>query len=99
MKKLIHILSALISGVAFFCSAALNLLAFGAEDMFTSTSARAHMETHDEVGEPRPNAPKQWVNRRKWINRLFFWQEDHCKQAWQADYDRAMNKFLSNINL
>jgi hypothetical protein len=96
--KVVAIIKEVSAGVAHTSSALLNTTLFGG-DMFTSTSARAHMETHDEVGEQRPNAPKQWVNRRRWINRMFFWQEDHCKKAWQSDYDRALDKFFANINL
>jgi hypothetical protein len=98
MKKVIHIIAEVSAGIAHTLSALLNTVAFGG-DMFTSTSARAHMETYNEVDELRPDAPKEWLTRRKWINRIFFWQEDHCRQAWQSDYDRALNKFFANINI
>jgi hypothetical protein len=98
MSKVIHILKEVSQGIAHTASAALNTIAFDG-DMYTSTSARCHMETHDEEGNLRPNAPAQWLNRRKFVNSLFFWQEDHCKGAWEADYDRALNKFFANINI
>jgi hypothetical protein len=63
----------------------LNTVAFGG-DMFTSTSARAHME----------QAHPAWRNRRRFINAVFWWQDDHCKQAWQDDLSRAMAKVNAN---
>ena len=86
MKKLLYILKEVASGISHTSSALLNTIVFGG-DMYTSTSARAHMERH------KP----EWAKRRKFINALFFWQEDHCKQAWQSDYDRAFRKFFANI--
>ena len=86
MKKLWYVGKELIHGISHTTSAMLNTIVFGG-DMYTSTSARAHMEKH----EP------EWAKRRNFINNMFFWQEDHCKGAWQADYDRAFNKFFANI--
>ena len=86
MNRIFHIARELAHGIAHTCSSILNTVVFGG-DMYTSTSARAHMEKH------KP----EWANRRNFINNMFFWQEDHCKGAWQADYDRAFNKFFANI--
>lgn len=85
MKKLFHILRELAHGISHTCSAILNTVAFGG-DMFTSTSARAHLEQDHPA----------WVNRRKFINALFFWQDDHCKGAWETDYNRALQKVEKN---
>jgi len=84
--KLVHIIREIVAGIAHTSSATWNTARYGG-DMYTSTSARAHMERH------KP----EWAKRREFINRVFFWQEDHCKQAWQADYDRAFKKFFANI--
>jgi len=85
MKRLAHIIREVAAGIAHTASAMLNTVAFGG-DMFTSTSARAHMEQ----GHPA------WRNRRRFINALFFWQDDHCKQAWQHDLARAVAKVNAN---
>jgi len=31
----------------------------------------------------------EWDNRRKRINKVFFWQENHCKLAWESEVLRA----------
>ena len=85
MKKLRHIILELAHGIAHTASAMLNTIAFGG-DMFTSTSARAHLE----------QAHPAWRNRRHFVNALFFWQDDHCKAAWQSDYERALLKVHAN---
>lgn len=33
---------------------------------------------------------------RKWINALFFWQEDHCRISFEKDVERA-KQTLKNI--
>lgn len=83
--KLAHIAREVVAGIAHTSSAMLNTVAFGG-DMFTSTSARAHLE----------QAHPAWANRRRFINGLFFWQADHCKAAWEADYARALRKVQAN---
>ena len=83
--KLAYIIREVAAGIAHTCSAMLNTVAFGG-DMYTSTSARAHLE----------QAHPAWRNRRKFINALFFWQADHCKSAWEADYERALLKTYAN---
>ena len=85
MNRALHIIREVAAGIAHTCSAMLNTIVFGG-DMFTSTSARAHLE----------QAHSAWRNRRKFINALFFWQDDHCKAAWQSDYERALLKVHAN---
>ena len=85
MSRAVHIIREVAAGIAHTSSAMLNTVAFGG-DMFTSTSARAHLE----------QAHPAWRNRRRFINAVFFWQEDHCKAAWMADYDRAILKVHAN---
>jgi hypothetical protein len=85
MKKLLHIIREVAAGIAHTASATLNTVAFKG-DMHTSTSAAAHMK----------QAHPAWRNRRRFINALFFWQDDHCKAAWEADFMRAVAKFQAN---
>ena len=40
-----------------------------------TTSARAHIE--------------DWPRGKRFINALFFWQEDHCRFAWEREVDAA----------
>ena len=85
MNRALHIIREVAAGIAHTCSAMLNTIVFGG-DMFPSTSARAHLE----------QAHPAWRNRRRFINALFFWQSDHCKAAWQSDYERALLKVSAN---
>jgi hypothetical protein len=34
---------------------------------------------------------KGWVKTKKFINTLFFWQDDHCKAAFDKDLQRALD--------
>lgn len=85
MSRALHITREVAAGIAHTSSAMLNTVAFKG-DMHTSTSAAAHM---------RQSHPA-WANRRRFINALFFWQDDHCKVAWEADYARALRKVQAN---
>lgn len=88
MKKLRHIIRELAAGLAHTASAMLNTLAFGG-DMYTSTSAAAHMyQSHPA-----------WRNRRRFINAVFFWQDDHCKAAFEADLNRALRRVEAHFNV
>lgn len=49
--------------------------AFLGGSMYQTTSARAHIE-------PMPR-------HRAVINALFFWQDDHCKFAWEREVEMA----------
>jgi hypothetical protein len=60
----------------------LNTILLGSPNM--SLSARAYIK--------RNTHPKPY----KWINKLFFWQEDHCKQSWESDVVFA-KKLLSDL--
>jgi hypothetical protein len=39
-----------------------------------TTSSRAHLE---------------WPRGRRFINAVFFWQDDHCKASWQTEVKHA----------
>lgn len=43
-------------------------------------SARSHLEAPTSA---------VWDRRRRFINRLFWWQPDHCKWAWEEEVSRA----------
>lgn len=67
-------------------SRALNAFVFGGSTAM-STSVRAHMEAEE--------CPK-WARRRRFINRVFWWQADHCAEEWEAEVARA-NYVLSRL--
>ena len=52
----------------------INAAFFGGSTHQT-TSARAYVEG--------------WNTRRKLINALFFWEEDHCRMAWEMEVEEA----------
>lgn len=52
----------------------LNAAVFGGSTHQT-TSARAFIEP--------------WPRRQRFINALFFWQDNHCKRAWQREVENA----------
>lgn len=55
-----------------------------------STSSRAHMDARHEL---------RWQKIERRINRLFFWQEDHCKRAWDGEVARARKTLQRNGEL
>jgi hypothetical protein len=61
------------------CSRAVNALLLNGSTAQT-VSARAHI---DSITDP------VWERRRQRINRLFFWEDDHCRQSWEAEVERA----------
>ena len=86
MSRALHIIREVAAGIAHTCSATVNTLWYNG-DMHTSLSARAHMERDDP----------EWAKRKARINKLFPFQEDHCKSAWEADLERAIKKVEANI--
>lgn len=52
----------------------MNAAFFGGSTHQT-TSARAYVES--------------WNKRRKLINALFFWEDDHCRNAWLREVEEA----------
>jgi hypothetical protein len=85
VNRAAHIIREIAHGIAHTASAMLYTVAFKG-DMFTSTSAAAHLL----------QAHPAWANRRRFINAIFFWQADHCKGAWESDYARALRKVEAN---
>ena len=85
MNTLAYIARELAHGIAHSFSGSINVIFFRGS-YHQSTSARAHLE----------QAHPAWANRRRFINALFFWQDDHCRMAWEADYSRALAKVNAN---
>ena len=81
-----HIIREVAAGIVHTCSATVNTLIYGG-DMYTSLSERAYMESH------KP----EWAKRKKRINKLFPFQDNHCKSAWKADLERAFKKVEANL--
>lgn len=61
-----------------------------AGSMHQTLSARAHIE-----GRTSPD----WARRERRINRLFFWDADHCADAWLAEVTRARKTLQRNGDL
>lgn len=55
--------------------------------MQQTLSARAYVMSH---GEPK------WEHRRKIIDTIFFWEDQHCRNAWLAEVDRARRTLYRN---
>ena len=52
-----------------------------------TVSSRAHIEAYTS---PR------WAVAEKCINRLFFWQDDHCRWAWEYEVENAIKTLERN---
>ncbi|MER5171579.1 hypothetical protein [Thioclava kandeliae] len=72
-------------------SRAINVVAFGG-DACQTTSSRAYIEG---VLNPEPN--DVWERRARVINRLVFWQPDHCRMSWLAEVERANRTLEKNL--
>jgi hypothetical protein len=77
--RALYVATRLAIDIGSLASRALNALVFGGSTAQT-TSARAHIEA---------TTSPVWDWRRRFINRLFFWESDHCAAAWQNEVDRA----------
>jgi hypothetical protein len=79
MKRLRYILWRVANDLVSLVSRFLNAFVFDGSTAQT-LSARSHLEAQ--------TSPK-WARRKRFINRLFWWQEDHCKWAWEQEVERA----------
>ena len=61
-------------------SRVVNAVFYGGS-MNQTLSSRAHVMADLD--------PNNWRKTRRWINRLFFFQDDHCASAWAAELKRA----------
>lgn len=66
-----------------------NTLVFGGT-MYETLSSRAHIE-----GRVDPI----WARREAFINRLFFWEVDHCAGCWRWEVARARKVLIRNEDL
>jgi hypothetical protein len=79
--------------VAFFLASILSRVVnatFYGGSMHQTLSARAHIEARDIA---------RWRQIERRINRVFFWQADHCATAWQAEVTRARKTLARNGDL
>ena len=60
-------------------SITINVIFYGGS-RYQTVSSRAYVESKKS---------KEWDKRLKRINRFFFWQDNHCKQSWEAEVFRA----------
>lgn len=67
------------TGIAAWFSQGMNAIVLGGHHDMT-VSARCHINRH------RPG----WRTARRIINRIFFWQQDHCKSSFRSDVMYAM---------
>ena len=74
-----YILWRILNDLVSLLSRALNAMLFGGSTAQT-LSARAHLEAPYSLA---------WRRRREMINGIFFWQEDHCRYAWELELERA----------
>lgn len=79
----LHIIFSLLSRI-------LNSIVFGGS-MYQTTSARAYIEG---VLNPKPN--DIWERRMRIINKIVFWEPDHCEKAWRAEVARAQAVIAKN---
>lgn len=55
--------------------------------MYQTLSARAHIDARTSA---------TWKRRERFINRLIFWAEDHCADAWASEVMRAQKTLAKN---
>lgn len=72
--------------LASIASRTINASFYGGS-MHQTLSARAHIEA-------RTNA--RWKQIEGRINRLFFWQKDHCAKSWDSEVSRAWKTIERN---
>lgn len=79
MQRARYILWRVATDLVSLLSRFLNAFLFGGSTAQT-LSARSHLEAP---------ASEAWDRRRRFINALFFWQQDHCRWAWEMEVERA----------
>lgn len=71
--------------------------------MHQTYSARVHIEARDARGCAVLGLLNCdgaiWIKREKRINRVFFWQDDHCAKAWASEVSRARKTLARNGDL
>jgi len=79
MRRVGYILLRIASDLVSILSRAINAFVFKGSTAQT-LSARCHLEA--------PSSP-EWARRRRFVNAIFFWQDDHCLIAWEQEVERA----------
>jgi hypothetical protein len=79
MKRVGYILFRIAADLVSLASRAFNAFVLNGSTAQT-TSARAHLDA--------PTSRK-FSRIRRAINAVFFWQDDHCKHAWELEVERA----------
>ena len=79
MKRFCYILARLFSDLASLFSRGVNAFLFGGSTAQT-LSSRAYVE-----------APynRFWARKKVFINFVFFWEDDHCRNSWFLEVERA----------
>lgn len=86
LSRLLYVWGEIVYFTLSLFSRCLNALVFGGS-MHQTLSARTHIEArHCPV----------WKRREKFINHLFFWEEDHCAAAWHDEVARARKTLIRN---
>ena len=75
--------------LASLVSRVINATVYGGS-MHQTLSSRAHIEGRTDAA---------WAKREARINRLVFWQQDHCAGAWLSEVTRARKTLQRNGDL
>jgi hypothetical protein len=70
-------------------SRVINATIYGGS-MHQTLSARAHIEARTKT---------EWAAREDRIDRLIFWQDEHCARAWASEVTRARKTLQRNGDL
>jgi hypothetical protein len=79
LSRIRYVIGRLLLDIGNLSSRALNALVFNGSTAQTF-SARAYA---DAASDP------VWDRRRRIVDRIFFWQEDHCRKSWEREVERA----------
>lgn len=76
--------------VAYFAgsiaSRTVNTIVFGGS-MHQTLSSRAWVESFSSP---------QWARGRKFIDRVIFWEDNHCEESWASEVERARKTLEKN---
>lgn len=89
MNSLIYVIFQVAYSLGSTLSRLINLVFFRGS-FHQTLSARAYYEA---VVDPSFNG---WDRRMAFINRVFFWQKDHCRDAWLSEVERARKTLILN---
>ena len=92
MNSLLYVLGQVAYSLGSTMSRLINLVFFGGS-FHQTLSARAYYEA---VVDPTDNG---WDRRMVIIDRLFFWEKDHCRESWLSEVERARKTLILNGQL